>query len=230
MNRHDNPKLRRKIIQHLASQYSIMEVREPNHLSSFITCRTRCYLEQRQITEPTEKEVMLFALGYGLQDVITPKDAETPLYTKDGITFRPDMSFMQMGAEELGEIKTTRKNSKYHYIDDYIPVTWLDYMMGGCYIRDTNTYDLAVLYIIQTELYCDTFEFTDRELKDNWAKILEHKAVIDEALAKDETPTPFQHCYDWECKFCRFDLVCQTLARELNASNPIVEQDKEAWE
>src|SRR4030042_7169445 len=93
MKRQDNPELQRKLLNHLASLYKIKEVREPNHLSSYIGCRTKTFFDQQQAIEPTDQEVMLFALGYGLQDVLTPKESKAKLYEFEGVIYRPDMSF-----------------------------------------------------------------------------------------------------------------------------------------
>ena len=239
MKRTDNPELKRKILNHLADLYKIKEVREPNHLSSYVYCRTRTFLDQKQTAEPTDQEVLLFALGYGLQDVLTPKDISAPLYELAGIIYRPDMSFTPSSSEIeiLIELKTTRKSAKNHFLDDFIPLTWLDYMMGGCHIRETQRYDLIVLYMMGNYappfplVYCDTFEFDKIEIDENWDKILAHKKVLDDALESGEPPTPFQHCYDWECKYCRYKLVCETIGRaeSLKMSEQQHEEDKILW-
>jgi len=219
LKRVDNPELSRKILNHLADLYKIKEIREPNHLSSYVYCRTKGFLDQKQAIEPTDEEVMLFALGYGLQDVLTPKDATAEVHEFEGIMYRPDMTITRADVERLQELKTTRKSAKQHYLDDYIPLTWLAYMMGGCKIRGTNQYDLIVLYMMGNysppfpQIYADTFYFTNEEIEDNWLIIQYNKGVLDYALAKNKPPTPFQHCYDWECKNCRYKLVCEVLAR-----------------
>lgn len=231
MRRVDNPELKRKVLDHLADLYHIKEVREPNHLSSYITCRTKAFLDQKQIAQPNDEEVMLFALGYGLQDVLTPKDADSSVCERHGIIYRPDMII----SSRLNEIKTTRKSARNHYIDEYIPQTWLDYMMGGCYIMETSEYDLIVLYMMgdyappTPQIYCDTFYFDNAELNINWKKITEHKAFLDKALELNIPPTPFQNCYDWECKFCRYNLVCNTIATAMGVENKQLEEDKESW-
>ncbi len=228
MKRLDNPELKRRILTHLADQYNIMEVRAPNHLSSYVYCRTRTFLDQKQATEPTEQEVMLFALGYGLQDVLTPKDAEAPIIERDGIIYSPDM--ILLGRQN--EIKTTRKSAKYHFTDDAMPETWLAYMEGGCYMMGTNEYDLIVLYMMGNysppfpQIYADTIVFEPQELDDNWQMILQNKAVLDYALTNNIPPTPFMHCHDWECKYCRNQLVCQSIA---GASSRQLEEDKKLW-
>ena len=231
MKRIDNPELKRKILDHLADLYKIKEVRESNHLSSYITCRTRSFLDQKQTTDPTDQEVMLFALGYGLQDVLTPKDASAPVVKKDGILYSPDMIL----SNRLNEIKTTRKSAKYHYLDDSLPVTWVDYMMGGCYMMEKTEYDLIILYMMGDysppfpQVYAETVQFGKEELKENWTKILKQKDRLDWAFEENIPPEPFQHCYDWECRYCRYQLICQTIARASGVamSEEQLEEDKE---
>ncbi len=236
MRRVDNPELKQKMLDHLADLYKIKEIREPNHLSSYVYCRTRGFLDQKQAIEPTEEEVMLFAIGYGLQDVLTPKDATAELHEFAGIIYRPDMTLTRAEFERLQELKTTRKSAKNHYIDEYIPVTWLAYMKGGCKIRKTNQYDLIVLYLMGSysppfpQIYADTFYFTDEEVEENWQTIMANKKVLDESLKAGKPPTPFQHCYEWECKNCRYKLVCETLVRAHGLPNPQLEEDKKLWD
>jgi len=223
MKRLDNPELKRRILNHLADQYQIKEVREPNHLSSYVYCRTKAFLDQKQTIEPTEQEVMLFALGYGLQDVLTPKNADTPVYQQNGIIYRPDMVFVETN---LVELKTTRRSARDHYIDESLPATWLDYMKGGCYIRNTNQYDLIVLYLMGDysppfpAIYADTFIFDEAELEENWKNITAHKSVLDTALDTGEPPNPFVNCYSWECRWCRYKLVCETICRSKGIDIP----------
>lgn len=156
---------------------------------------------------------MLFALGYGLQDVLTPKDATAPVVRVEGIIYRPDLIL----SKRLNEIKTTRRSAKHHFIDEDIPVTWLDYMKGGCYMTDSNEYDLIVLYMMGNyappfpQLYADTFTFDEKEIVENWSRIVERKEVLDSALKTGKPPQPFKHCYEWECKYCRYQLVCNNM-------------------
>jgi len=233
MRRVDNPELKRQVLNHLAGLYKIKEVRESNHLSSYVTCRTRTFLDQRQAAEPTDEEVMLFALGFGLQDVLTPKNMEPIVYTYEDVIYSPDMSFTPTTSDiqQLIELKTTRKSARYHYMDDSVPVTWLDYMMGGCKIRGTTQYDLVVLYMMGDfsppfpVIYCDTFTFEEEEIDANWEKITYNKGVLDAALADNIPPTPFANCYDWECKYCRYKLVCETI---VNAQR--LKEDQKLWD
>ena len=235
MKRTDNPELTRKMLDHLADLYKIKEVRESNHLSSYVYCRTKGFLDQKQASEPTDEEVMLFALGYGLQDVLTPKDAKAPIHEYNGIIYRPDMVFASTAeAELLMELKTTRKSAKYHFVDEVIPLTWLAYMKGGCKIRGTNRYDLIVLYMMGNysppfpQIYCDTFIFEQQEIEENWQTILYNKSVLDRSLETGIMPEPFKHCLEFECKYCRYLMVCQAVARQVGKEQ--VEEDMKLWD
>jgi hypothetical protein len=188
MKRIDNPELKRRILKHLASLYKIDEVREPNHLSSYVYCRTRGFLDHKQATKPTDEEVLLFALGYGLQDVLTPKGAAAPIYEKEGIIYRPDMSFTPAASEveQLIELKTTRKSAKYHFIDEQLPETWLTYMKGGCYLRGTTQYDLIVLYMMGNYCLSPGTNILRPDL--TWTDIANLR-VGDKVVGVDEYPT-----------------------------------------
>lgn len=103
-------------------------------------------------------------------------------------------------------------------------------------MMETTEYDLIVLYLMGSysppfpQLYCDTFYFEKLELEANWNKIMHNKEVLDNALQVGRPPAPFQHCYDWECKHCRYKLVCGTIAKAMGVENKLVEEDKENWE
>ena len=235
MRRQDNPELKQKVLDYLASLYKIKEVRESNHLSSYITCRTKSFLDSKGTAEPTNEEVMLFALGYGLQDVLTPKDVVPVVYNKEGIIYRPDLPMTWTG--NLGEIKTTRKSAKYHFMEDALPVTWLDYMMGGCHMTDTNKYDLVILYMMGNygppfpDIYAETDYFEAEEIEANWQKIIRQKEVLDSSLVSGIPPEPFKNCYSWESKYCRYNLICQSIARttEVKMNEEQLEEDKKLW-
>ncbi len=235
MKRIDNPELKRKILDHLADLYKIREVRESNHLSSYVTCRTKSFLDLKGTTAPTDEEVMMFALGYGLQDVLTPKSVEPVIYRKEDVIYRPDLPMTWTG--NLGEIKTTRKSAKYHFMEDSLPLTWIDYMAAGCYLTDTTRYDLAILYMMGDysppfpDIYCETELFEEDEIEDNWKKILKQKAILDEAIVTGNPPEPYKNCYDWECKYCRYKLVCDTIARAngIGMTDEQREEDVKLW-
>lgn len=104
-------------------------------------------------------------------------------------------------------------------------------------MMDTVEYDLIILYMMGNysppfpDIYAETEQFSQDEIQDNWIKILQNKTVLDTALLTGVPPEPFKNCYEWECKYCRYQLVCQTLTRDLNVKMTVdqAEEDKELW-
>lgn len=212
MKRLDNPSLDRLILEHLANLYHIKEKREGIHLSTLVYCLTRSFFDQVAPIEPTDEEVMLFALGYGLQDVLTPPEAQTPTYELDGITFRPDF-LLSYKLAQYCELKTTRMSSKRADL----PETWIEYIKGGCYIRGVQSYELSVLYMLGNyappfpTIHSETLIFEEDELESNWGYLLSRKAIYEDALDSNLAPVPFTYCKEWECKNCRYKLQCQAI-------------------
>lgn len=226
MQRIDNPELSRLILDHLASLYNIKRKREGIHLSTLVYCLTRSFFDQLAPIEPTDEEVMLFSLGFGLQDVLTPKEAETPVYEKDGITFSPDFVLMVEAGKpqpfaakggtltpmKLVEIKTTRMSTNRDF-----PETWLEYIMGGCYMQGVNEYELSVLHMLGNyrppfpEIKSYKLIFDDVELEENWYYLHGRKNIYTLALEDNKPPTPYAYCREWECKNCRYKMQCQAM-------------------
>ena len=212
MNITENDELSRRLVDHLASLYGIREKREGIHLSTLIYCLKKQQMDAGEFNiVPTDEEVMLFALGWGLQDVLTPKDVETPTLEKDGIVYRPDMVFPL--DDYVIELKTTRMSGKKGDKREF-PETWLKYMMGGCYITERNTYDLAVLWMMGNYappfpyIKSYRFEFTHDELVNNWQWLTHRFNIYKEALETGNKLPPYAYAEKWECEHCRYKMVC----------------------
>ena len=95
-------------------------------------------------------------------------------------------------------------------------------------------YDLIILYMMGNfsppfpDIYCETELFNHNEIEANWQKILRQKEILDNALKSGIIPEPYKNCYEWECKRCRYSLVCQSLARTMTEEQ--VEEDKKLWD
>lgn len=219
MERIHNPEMEQYALKHLADLYNIRQQRQGIHLSTVIYCLTRAYFDLTQYIQPTEEEVMLFALGYGLQDVLTPQEAEVPVFEKDGITYSPD--FMLKVDGKYFEIKTTRKSMKY--AEEALTETWVEYIMGGCYIRDINEYELVILFMMGDykppfpKIRAETLKFDNEELLDNWYRIIQRRNVLLDSLQTNHPPAPKLWCKDWECPLikskwsCRHSINCTAI-------------------
>lgn len=205
--------------EHLDKLYSISQKREGIHLSTVIYCLTRSYYDLTlNDVGPTPQEVLLFALGYGLQDILTPEKATLEVMEKDGIFYSPDYKLKLGDTQDLYELKTTRMSANKGDEHEF-PETWIEYMKGGCFIQESFEYRLVVLFMMGNwkppfpDIKGYHFTFTREELEDNWSRLLDRKLVLEEALASDPPgpPTPRKWCKDWECKWCRYNIICSAL-------------------
>ena len=224
MLRVHNPEMEKYALTHLSDLYNIRQQRQGIHLSTVIYCLTRAYFDFTQYIQPTEEEVMLFALGYGLQDVLTPQEAITEVFEKDGIIYSPDflLKVTDTSIKNYGqyfEVKTTRMSSN----KPDLPETWVEYIMGGCYIRDITEYELVVLYMMGNwkppfpKIYAETLKFDQEEILENWYNIVSRRDVLKDSLQYKYTPTPTFWCKEWECKYCRYKIVCDAI--EIGGTN-----------
>ena len=215
MERILNPELDRIILDNLAIKYKLLEKREGIHLSTLNYCLTKGYLDQRSPIDPTDTELLNFATGYGLQELMFPASKDTLPFIKDGIVYRPDgvLPVKVNDVEKLIEIKSTRSGVK-RYQEGNLPETWITYMKGGCYIRGTTSYDLGVIYLSErpsAKILSETILFEPEEIKENWAWILDRKTILVRALESDTPPVPFTTSPDWLCENCRYRYVCDAL-------------------
>lgn len=217
MIRVPNPELDRIILDALAEKYKLLEKREGIHLSTLLYCLTKGYLDLKSPIEPTDTELLLFATGYGLQEVMTPSSVDTPYYVEDGIMYRPDTVFpAKIGdVERLVEMKSTRVGVK-RYREGDLPETWMTYMKGGCYIRKTKSYDLAVIYVAErpaARIVSETIFFDEIEIEENWKWILKRRDVYKKSLEAETIPLPFMYCASWMCTYgpCRYINVCEAI-------------------
>ena len=215
MRRELNPEMDRIILDALATKYKLLVKREGIHLSSLLYCLTKSYLDLKTPLEPTDTELLLFATGYGLQDVMTPDLEEEYTFVTDGITYRPDTVFpVQQGSvEKLVEMKSTRAGVKRYQTGDF-PTTWLTYMMAGCHIRNTKSYELVVIYVAErptAKIISETVYFDSIEIEENWKWVLSRRDTYVKALETETVPTPREYCDSWMCNDCRYTLPCDAI-------------------
>ena len=213
MRRIPNPELDRIILDTLAVRYKLLEKREGIHLSSLVYCLTKGYFDLTSPIEPTDTELLLFATGYGLQEVMFP--SETVLYTHEGIIYRPDgtLQVSRQDMQTLIEIKSTRAGVK-KYQEGNLPETWLKYMMGGCKIRGLTSYDLGVIYLSErpvARIISETVYFEQEEIDNNWKWLTDRRDIYQRAIDAETAPTPYTTANEWMCNSCRYSTVCSAL-------------------
>lgn len=232
MDRVENPQIIRQALNNLQAGYQDDSRRDCIHLTDLIYCLTRSWFDKRYPLPPTDEEVLLFALGWGLQKVLVPEDQEAEEIICDGIHLSPD--FMSIGGV-LAELKTTRqssrrKNESKQYEPSPFSESWVEQMKGYCYAQKLvdygpgsrmlelgSSYDLLVLHMMGN--YAPPFPslvgwrvtFTPEELKEFWTYMLERKVILDAAIETEMPPDPFTANKEWECGNCRYASRCQLL-------------------
>lgn len=218
MQRIANPELRRDILNLLEAKYVDQSRKAELHLTDLIYCLTRSWFDKVKPLPPTEEEVMLFSLGFGLQKVLL--DGEAKPVTVDGIVCSPDF----IGKRGLmSELKTTRQSIRQKdkatgvYSPSEFSETWVEQIMGYCYAVKQTEYDLAVLHICGD--YAPPFpkiagwrlSFIEEELEEFWHYILCRKAILKIDMELNTIPKPFKYCKEWECNNCRYKVRCESL-------------------
>ena len=232
MRRVLNPELDRIVLDALAKKYKLLEKREGIHLSTLNYCLTKGYLDLKSPIDPTDTELLLFATGYGLQELMFPAPEDAPVYVKDGITYRPDgvLQVRTEDVERLIEVKSTRSGTK-RYQEGDLPETWVTYMKGGCHIRDKQSYDLSVIYLAErpsAKIISETVYFEDDEIESNWRWVLDRRNLYQASLDAETVPTPFTTASSWLCNNCRYRTICETII--MLEGRKQAKEDKELWE
>lgn len=209
MEQQKNQQVEREILDALIKKYITSRTRDTIHVSHLVYCLTKGYHELTNSLSPTDQEVMLFALGYGLERVLLREESHAEAGEVDGIKYSPDFVPLSGGKAEL---KTTRQS-----VGKEFPETWMEQIMAYCYAEKLTNYDLAVLHIVGN--YKPPFPciagyrltFTQEELDANWANLLKRKMVLVVALETKTPPPPKVWCKDWECKYCRYKIRCEVM-------------------
>ena len=181
------------------------------HLTNLMYCLTRSWYGFTDPLPVSDREVLLFSIGFGLEAVLLRDGSRIPAGCCEGIHYSPD--FIPLGGSKVGELKTTRMSSA----KTVLPTTWIDQMMGYCYAEGVTECDLVVLHIVGSwkptfpEVKGWHFEFTQIELNRFWADMQLRKGVLTEALVSGTPPTPYKWCQDWECTYgpCRYEVRCK---------------------
>ena len=204
-----NPQIRREILETLRFRYleSTKESRAPGiHLTQLVYCLTRSFYNVIKPLPPNDMEIMLFSLGFGLENILLRENSRVKAGEKDGIHYSPDFIPLSGG---LAELKTTRASE-----GKLFPETWLEQILGYMYAERLEYYDLVVLHLLGN--YKPPFPSivgyritpTADELVRNWDRLTMRRDVLVKAFVAGEAPAPGKWCKDWEPKYCRYGFKC----------------------
>jgi len=183
------------------------------HLSELIGCLTKAYWGHDDPITLTEKEIIMFSIGFGLEEVIL-RDSENPDSPE---TSKYDNVFMTIDyVDVMGEGLDLKSTRMYPNKDGSgvpnkgWPDMYLQQFMAYAKLRGQLNYAVAVIYLVPAELAAGTFEFTQEEIDTNWEYIQRRREQYMKAWTEGKVPLPFTTNQDWECKGCRYYGRCQT--------------------
>lgn len=185
------------------------------HLTSLIYCITQAFWRNKIAFEPTDREVLLWAIGLGLEQVLLEDGNEQNRPVSkvvDGITVSPD--YLTLTGDALAELKTNRLSVPKGELEpkNGWPATWIMQMMGYSKAYGLTTYRLGVYLVIAADLLGRRFEFEQKELDIFWAEMLYRKSKLEEAIEKQLPPEPFAYLGEngnWQCERCPAITFCQ---------------------
>ena len=204
-----NPQLEHELYERLRLKYRKPRPDIP-HLSELIYCLTRSYFQRFHPLPNTDKELLYFSVGFGLESVLL-RDASSPeLITLplDGVYMTPDYIDLQGVGVDL---KSTRMYSlPSGEPKSGWPETWIQQFKAYAKLMGSSEYSVAIVYLLPPDLVVGTFKWTQEEIDTNWTYIKTRAAVYKAFIDKKTLPTPFSWNERWECNSCSYKLRCDT--------------------
>ena len=222
MNIVEDIEFRASLLKQIAERE--FSVRTGIHQSDLVYCLNKSALRRRVGEETTDKEVLLFSLGWATQRWLTGKDEDEPEKEVDGIKVTCDA----VKGIVPWELKCTFQSSAKPIEDN---PHWIRQIMAQCYVQKTPVAYLSRLELVgnwksifgkkeeknmpeneKPTLHAFRLEFTQDELDRNWAWLRERKELFLQVI---ETGTLLPKAIAlpsgqaWECDWCKFKLECE---------------------
>jgi hypothetical protein len=196
-----------RILADLAAE---MKVEKPlPHLAELIYCLTRSYLDRFEPVPLTPREIVLFAVGVGLEKVLLVGHKQQVQGECEGIHYSVDCLD---SAGRVLELKSTRMAaSKF---PEGLSEGWRKQILGYMYTQSgpfpgTDEATLAIMHIIGGELTCWRIQATREEVVENWQWLQERRGIYMSLVERERVPSPYRYNMDWECGHCRYRMFCE---------------------
>lgn len=224
MELREDSALARQMLEDIGKE---IEIDKPlPHVTEIIYCLTRSYRDRFHPLPPTTEEVLLFAVGVGLEKVMLKAHRQHIQGEVDGIHF--DTDFLDYHTLP-GEFKSTRISEKKalqwfcatgvpafykgELID--IPETWVKQVLSYFHCNGATEGTLAVLHLMGNyappfpSLLAWRVRTTPTEVAENWEWMLERRDTYMAFVEERRLPPPFHFNLKWECGYCRYKVLCE---------------------
>lgn len=205
----ENPRLAARLLASLGEELQEGSKDKPlPHLMELIQCLTKSYNNRMQPLPLTPKEIGFFTAGRAIEAFILAKAGSSSVQGEhEGVHYEVD--FLHLDGR-IGELKSTRIHTNKS--PEEFPDTWTKQVLGYMKCREQTQGVVAIFHIIPVELKTWEVEASEFDINENWTWIQQRKRTYMEHIAKLGTPTPFEYNEDWECKTCRYKLICDMTA------------------
>ncbi len=198
----ENPNLADEILRLLAED--MREEKPLPHVVELIYCLTRSWDDRNDYIPLSPKEVILFTVGIGLgQTLLRPHRTEVR-GEHEGIHYSVDFIFKG----RVGELKSTRMALKKD--PKTYPVTWTRQIQAYMKVRHVTEMVVPVVFVIPAELKVWEVSSSVEEIDQNWSWLQARRAIYMDYIERGVRPTPFTYNESWECRNCRYKLICET--------------------
>jgi len=205
--------LRDDLASALLSRFRAEGPRPGLHVSDLANpCLRRVYYSKRGLAPATDEDLLLWLAGKAHHQLLEGRVREIEL-EGDGITGTIDCLEQDTEGRVLAEFKTTRSSSNKDVMKEYI--WWIEQVMAYLHLFGDTKARLYVLFLMgnwkpPTEPHLKSWEltFTEKELKDNWAEMLERKKVLCDSLNNNLPPLGPRKGMEWICEKCSVKELC----------------------
>lgn len=205
----ENPSLANRILEALGEELEEGGRDKPlPHLMELIQCLTKSYNNRFNPLPITPREIGFFTAGRAIEAFILSKVESTSIRgILEGVNYEVDFLHLD---ERIGELKSTRIHTNKESKD--FPDTWTKQVLGYMKCRQQTQGVVAIFHIIPAEFKAWEVEANQEQIDSNWSWIQQRKDQYLSFVTAKETPTPFEYNEGWECKTCRYKLICDVTA------------------
>ena len=212
-----NPRLKTELLTRLRTKYINPRAEMP-HLSELLYCLTKAAYERRSPIPVTDAELIMFCIGFGLEDVILRDDDTVAPVTVEfeGVWMTPD--YVVLGPDNELDLKSTRmypdndgspkRGWPEGWIKQFMAYSYREAMTRLGHAPEYFEYSVGIIYLTPARLEVGTLTWTRAEVLENWEKIATRRNIFMGLMGANQIPTPFSYNEDWECKTCRYKLRC----------------------
>ena len=213
MNITEDIDFRQVLINRIAERE--FSVRTGVHCSDLIYCLNKQALRRLYPVPDTDKQVLLYSIGWATQRWLTGKDKDVAEKEVDGIIVTCDDMYEGCPWELKASYQSSNRPIEQN-------MNWVHQIQAQCYVMESLVAYLSRFELMgnwkikegdRPTLHTYKLEFTQEELDRNWQWLRERKALFQTVLDSGEIlpkvlSLPSGQAY--ECQYCNYKEECKS--------------------